>query len=452
MRKAIHAARLLVAAKKVAEGKLHRVADKHASKLSVAVRYAFAKGRKALGPATNRVPNVDAAVKAVRAALEEVLPKTLIKVVEAGGEVALKSLKVLGGKGSGNFGHKGRPGEVGGSDGEGGSETIKDILISYVNAPWLNASLRSGKKLADHETVEVQKLDSLVKPISADTLYRYVSTYVEPSEGGESPYGTPDLAKKFIESLKPGQTILDPGFVSTSRLESYAKQVASEHRSYGAKSFVMELKLPKDAQGIDVEKVLGKSRVVDEFMTNAKEVILPRGTSFKVESVKGNRISATVIFGKSRRLEALAGIRFDQKNQRVIDWADRHAAELIDGITETTRDAINNAVAEALESGSIADLFDEILDAVGDENRADLIARTEVMTAANEGQREAWRQAADEGLLSENARVTWIATVDACPACEALDGTIRDLDGEYPDNGGDGPPLHPRCRCTEGIV
>lgn len=147
-------------------------------------------------------------------------------------------------------------------------------------------------------------------------------------------------------------------------------------------------------------------------------------------------------------------MRFDATNQRVIDWADRHAAELIDGISESTREAINNAVADALERGSIKDLYDEILDAVGNEARAELIARTEVMTAANEGQREGWRQAVESGLLADDARVAWIATGDAsvCPICDELDGQVRDMDGQYPDPGGDGPPQHPRCRCTEGII
>lgn len=145
---------------------------------------------------------------------------------------------------------------------------------------------------------------------------------------------------------------------------------------------------------------------------------------------------------------------FDGRNQAVIDWADRHAAELIDGISETTREAINNAVADALEYGSLDELFDEILAAVGDEARATLIARTELMTAANAGQRLAWDQAVEEGYLTGDERRTWIATGDesVCPICEELDGTQADLDGEYPDPGGEGPPAHPRCRCTEGLT
>lgn len=144
-------------------------------------------------------------------------------------------------------------------------------------------------------------------------------------------------------------------------------------------------------------------------------------------------------------------MKFDVKNVAAAKWAREHAAKLIDGIASTTEQAIKDAVARAQEEGDLSGQYDEVLAAVGDEARADLIARTEAMTAANEGQRQAWDQAVDEGLLTGNEQAEWIATSDACPECEALDGELRPLDGEYLHDGGDGPPLHPNCRCTEGI-
>jgi hypothetical protein len=156
----------------------------------------------------------------------------------------------------------------------------------------------------------------------------------------------------------------------------------------------------------------------------------------------------------AEQMRALADYTFDKGNKRAAAWAREHAAELIDGISDTTRDAIRDAIARSAEVDlSLEDARQQIEDAVGDEDRATLIARTETMTAANEGQREGWAQAVDGGFLSENSRVAWIATSDACPECEDLDGSERSLDGEYDDpDAGDGPPLHPNCRCTEGIV
>lgn len=143
--------------------------------------------------------------------------------------------------------------------------------------------------------------------------------------------------------------------------------------------------------------------------------------------------------------------RFDETNPAAIAWAKEHAAELVTQITDTTRELIRDAVVHAQETGEDAEeAIAEILD---DEDRAERIARHEAMVAANEGQRQAWDQAVDDGLLSGDERRVWIATDDerVCPVCEELDGAVTDLDGLYPD-GSDGPPAHVQCRCTEGLT
>ena len=83
--------------------------------------------------------------------------------------------------------------------------------------------------------------------------------------------------------------------------------------------------------------------------------------------------------------------------------------------------------------------------------RAKMIARTETIRASMAGQRELWRQAKDQNLFDEkHTRRVWIASGDAntCPECAELDGTSVALDEEFV--GGD-PPLHPLCRCSQGL-
>lgn len=148
-------------------------------------------------------------------------------------------------------------------------------------------------------------------------------------------------------------------------------------------------------------------------------------------------------------------LKFDAKNGNVIKWAKKHAAELVTDITKTTRELIRDEVVAAFKEGTtpaqLADILEQIID---DEDRAELIANTESMLAANNGQRQAWNQAVDKGLLEGDEKREWIATGDdlLCDECEELDGKTTNLKGDYPDPGGDGPPLHPRCRCSEGIV
>lgn len=147
------------------------------------------------------------------------------------------------------------------------------------------------------------------------------------------------------------------------------------------------------------------------------------------------------------------GMSFNSQNPSVIEWAKKHAAELIEQITETTRERIREAVVGLQQDGDWDVAYDKILNAVGDETRADLIARHETMLAAGEGQRLAWGQAEDQGLLSGRERREWIITEDerVCPICAQLAGAIAPLNGVYP-GGIDGPPAHVQCRCTEGII
>ncbi len=89
--------------------------------------------------------------------------------------------------------------------------------------------------------------------------------------------------------------------------------------------------------------------------------------------------------------------------------------------------------------------------------RAISIARTEVIAASNEGQRQVWRTAQTEGLLSDRALRVWIITPDErlCPICEPLEGVTAPVNEPFvsPDTGEEfgAPPAHIMCRCAMGI-
>lgn len=147
---------------------------------------------------------------------------------------------------------------------------------------------------------------------------------------------------------------------------------------------------------------------------------------------------------------------FDKTNPHATEWAQKNAGDLIDGISKTTRDDIRELVEAAFEEQfTVADLAKEIADLIGDDARAETIARTETMRASNEGQLEAWDQAKEAGLLTGNEKKEWIVTPDdrLCPVCEPMDGVTVGLDELFDVDGDqiDGPPAHPNCRCTIGL-
>lgn len=79
---------------------------------------------------------------------------------------------------------------------------------------------------------------------------------------------------------------------------------------------------------------------------------------------------------------------------------------------------------------------------------AERVARTEVMNAYNVQLDEGLHETRD---TIPDLRRRWDATEDSrtCPWCRDLDGEVRGLDEQFED-GLDGAPAHPNCRCRVG--
>ena len=115
--------------------------------------------------------------------------------------------------------------------------------------------------------------------------------------------------------------------------------------------------------------------------------------------------------------------------------------------------------------------------------RAENIARTETIRAANMGNQLAWQTAMDGGLLPRTTEKIWIATADSrtCPICAVLHDQVVSVSSTFDiseratsferTGGGESldfrvaekvplkkptaerqPPAHVACRCTTGLV
>jgi len=79
--------------------------------------------------------------------------------------------------------------------------------------------------------------------------------------------------------------------------------------------------------------------------------------------------------------------------------------------------------------------------------RADRIARTELNRAANAGELEGWRQAADNSVIDRKKTMKhWLSYIDQRTSeyCNTHDGVSVPLDEPF-DEGFDHPPAHPHC-------
>lgn len=191
-------------------------------------------------------------------------------------------------------------------------------------------------------------------------------------------------------------------------------------------------------------------------------------------------------------------MRFDMANPRVADFVRQYDFGLIRQVSQETRDAIRGVVLDAMQfGGHPREQARQIREMIGlttrqsqavinyrsaleEEERpadqiermtakyrqkmlrlrAENIARTETLRAANAGQDLAWRQAADGGLLnSSSLRIGWLVTPDdrLCEFCEAVPDLNPDgikLGESFDTDFGpvQYPPLHPQCRCTRYIL
>jgi hypothetical protein len=117
-------------------------------------------------------------------------------------------------------------------------------------------------------------------------------------------------------------------------------------------------------------------------------------------------------------------------------------------ISETTRENLNALISKATDEGwATSTLSDEILDMTDfSEDRAEMIARTELAFAHSQGTLDAWEESgvveSKESILASGH--TDEDDEDCVGNAEA--GPIP-MDEEFP-SGDDGPPYHPNCMCA----
>lgn len=175
------------------------------------------------------------------------------------------------------------------------------------------------------------------------------------------------------------------------------------------------------------------------------------------------------------RPEAVAlNVVFNEVNERTIRWAKTSVARNIVGVTPANLTIIRNTITLSLEAGTgprvaarhIQDLigltpghekavnrlyFSSLEDGVSVSHarriaarkakkllrwRANMIARSETITAANMGQQLTWETALDNGLLPQGTKKIWVATGDnrTCPICAVLDGTVIEIMSSFAVN------------------
>jgi SPP1 gp7 family putative phage head morphogenesis protein len=134
------------------------------------------------------------------------------------------------------------------------------------------------------------------------------------------------------------------------------------------------------------------------------------------------------------------GVDWGLVNKAARDWARQYTFDLVKGINGTSRQFLQQAVGDWIQSGQPIDDLVKQLEPLYGSVRAEMISVTEATRAFAEGNLTTWTES---GVVDS---IRWMTAEDelVCPICEPLDGKEGSLtDGIE----GQKPPAHVRCRC-----
>jgi len=233
-------------------------------------------------------------------------------------------------------------------------------------------------------------------------------------------------------------------------LEKTAAQVVRQLKGH-------HWKLAKDDSG-DVDDAAEAAAVAGSLDLSGLDALIDATPEYldRIAADSGKQALATLgVFDQSDLVNQVNQFSLSFARQRAAEmvgkkWVD---GELVDNpnadwvISDATRDELRDIIGD-IYSGDLnpSDLQDTIQNAGAfSEDRAKLIARTELQNANAQGTLAGFKAARDTGI---KVLKSWYPDETACEICleNADDGDI-DLDSDF-SSGDDAPPAHPACGCS----
>lgn len=161
-------------------------------------------------------------------------------------------------------------------------------------------------------------------------------------------------------------------------------------------------------------------------------------------AIHQNVLNLMVIGGQAGESIYNRPIGLNTLTDYILDAADNHTAQLVSGVTDTTRGYIQTAIRQTIDRGEDSSwALARIQELIASPVRAEMIAQTESVNAYQIGLKNFANQT---GAVSK----TWDALSGACDYCAPMDGVEVDIDQDFEFEDGseiDSAPAHPRCRC-----
>ena len=140
----------------------------------------------------------------------------------------------------------------------------------------------------------------------------------------------------------------------------------------------------------------------------------------------------------------LVGDNFDPDTEAIRDFVSSRAQFFAETINGTTRESLLESIKQGIDAGEgLQDIEQRVADVYGiaTGSRTQMIARTEISAASNQGAKNAYVQAGVE-------QWQWQVVSPDDMDCIENNGEIRDIGSEFPSGAVEPPDPHPNCECT----
>lgn len=203
----------------------------------------------------------------------------------------------------------------------------------------------------------------------------------------------------------------------------------------------------EDWEKIRLESLLAEVDRVTEKMMHDAEMWVKGRSDVSPESPLASLSQYPALTGGGTALVAVGATgTLSMIHLPVLSYMQDYQLGLIRRVTQDVREQIKDELKRGYVMGeSISDIAKRLRNTKLNkgvwpsiEKRAEVIARTEILRASNQGALYVYQQ-------YQVKRVNWLTAMDerVCPRCGPLNHKLFPID-QIP---GRAPPLHPRCRC-----
>ena len=272
---------------------------------------------------------------------------------------------------------------------------------------------------------------------------------LDPAEWGEKPLAPFSIAPLDVNKPKEPEPEPAKSIISKEYTEDYKRKYWNnfiKRITPLENNFKRAIIKYFQAQELEVLRALRKKKSISKTLDDVLITITDKKQREELVKLILSKVHETVkINGTAAFAELGIEGSFDVNNPEVIKWIKAHTGESVKTILNTTFEALKGTLAEGVEAGeSIPKLADRITAEYNECKgyKATRIARTETVTASNEGSLEAYKQS---GVVEKKQ---WLATMDDRVRDEHAAMNNEKVGLNEPFSNGEMSPSSPNCRCT----